>query len=142
MQTIVGESLIIEVRNSPDAIAPASARAEAWLRSYQPSPQVESLVFLAFDELVTNCIKYGYDDAHDHTIVFILSFDDHNLNIDVIDDGRPFNPLSAPEPDLSLQLDDRPIGGLGIHLLRKLADHMAYERRGDANRLRITKRIR
>jgi anti-sigma regulatory factor (Ser/Thr protein kinase) len=139
---IVGESLTIEVRNSPDAIAPASARAEAWLQPFQPSPQVENLVFLAFDELVTNCIKYGYDDAHDHTIVFVLSFDDHNLNIDVIDDGRPFNPLSAPEPDLSLQLDDRAIGGLGIHLLRKMADHMAYERRDGANRLRITKRIR
>ena len=139
---IVGESLTIEVRNSPDAIAPASARAEAWLQPYQPSPQVESLVFLAFDELVTNCIKYAYDDTHDHTIVFVLAFDDHNLNIDVIDDGRPFDPLSAPEPDLSLQLEDRPVGGLGIHLLRKLADNIVYQRRDGSNRLRITKRIR
>jgi anti-sigma regulatory factor (Ser/Thr protein kinase) len=142
VQNIVGESLTIEVPNSRDAIACASAKAESWLESYQPSPHVQNLVPLAIEELVTNCIQYGYDDANEHTIVIILSINDQNLTIKVIDDGHPFNPLTAPPPDFSVQVQDRPVGGLGIYLLRKLADHIAYERRDGTNRLTLTKRMR
>ena len=138
----MGESLTLEVRNSRDAIAPASAKAEAWLEQHQPSPQALNLVLLAIEELVTNCIKYGYDDAGEHTIMVVLSIDDKNLTMNVIDDGHPFDPLAAPAPDLFLQVEDRSIGGLGIHLLRRLADHMAYERRDGSNRLTLTKRMR
>lgn len=141
VQIIVGESLTIEVRNSRDAIAPASEEAESWLQSYQPSPQVLHLVLLAIEELVTNCIQYGYDDAREHTILIVLSIEDHNLTMTVIDDGHPFDPLARPAPDLSLEVEDRPVGGLGIHLLRRLADHMAYERRDGGNRLTLTKRM-
>jgi anti-sigma regulatory factor (Ser/Thr protein kinase) len=141
VQNILGESLTLELRNSRDAIAPASAKAEAWLERHQSSHQALSLVLLAIEELVTNCIKYGYDDAGDHTITVVLSMDDKDLTIVVIDDGHPFDPLAAPQPDLFLQVDDRPIGGLGIHLLRRLADHMAYERRDGSNRLTLTKRM-
>jgi len=50
-QSIVGESLNLEVRNSRDAIAPASAKAEAWLEQHDPSPQALNLVLLAIEEL-------------------------------------------------------------------------------------------
>ena len=142
MQNIVGESLTVEVRNSYDAIAPASAKAEAWLERHQPSPQALNLVLLAIEELVTNCINYGYDDANEHTITVVLSIDDQNLTVHVIDDGHPFDPLSQPAPDVSLQAEDRLVGGLGLHLLRQLADHMAYECRDGSNRLTLTKRMR
>lgn len=138
----MGECLTIEVRNSRDAIAPASAQAEGWLQSYQPSPQALNLVLLAIEELVTNCIEYGYGDADEHTIVIILSVEDRTLTITVIDDGRPFDPLAAPPPDFSPEIEDRPVGGLGIHMLRRLADHIAYERRDGANRLTLTRRMR
>ena len=138
----MGESLTIEVPNSRDAIARASAKAESWLESYDPTPQVLNLVLLAIEELVTNCIQYGYDDTNEHTIVIILSINDQELTINVIDDGHPFDPLTAPPPDFSLQVRDRPVGGLGIYLLRKLADHMSYERRDGTNRLTLTKRMR
>ncbi len=141
VQNVVGESLTIEVPNSRDAIARASGEAERWLESYQPAPQVLNLVLLAIEELVTNCIEYGYDDADEHTIVIVLSIRDGNLTMDVIDDGRPFDPLTAPPPDFSLEVQDRPIGGLGIYLLRKLADHISYERHDGTNRLTLTKRM-
>ncbi len=135
MQNIVGESLTLEVRNSLDAIAPASGKAEAWLKRHQASSPALNLVLLAIEELVINCIQYGYDDVNEHTITVVLSIEDKNLTINVLDDGHPFDPLAAPEPDLSLEIGDRPIGGLGIHLLRQLADHMAYERLDGTNRL-------
>jgi anti-sigma regulatory factor (Ser/Thr protein kinase) len=139
---VVGESLTIEVPNSRDAIARAGGEAERWLESYQPAPQVLNLVLLAIEELVTNCIEYGYDDADEHTIVIVLSVSDGDLTMDVIDDGHPFDPLTAPPPDFSIDIQDRPTGGLGIYLLRKLADRISYERRDGTNRLTLTKRLR
>jgi anti-sigma regulatory factor (Ser/Thr protein kinase) len=141
VQNIVGESLTLEVRNSRDAIAPASAQAEVWLARNQSSPQMLSLVLLAIEELVTNCIKYGYEDAREHTITVVLSIAEKELTMNVVDDGRPFNPLAAPTPDLCIDIEDRAIGGLGIHLLRRLADHMIYERRDGTNQLTLTKRM-
>jgi anti-sigma regulatory factor (Ser/Thr protein kinase) len=137
----VGESLTIEVSNSRDAIARANGEAERWLESYQPGPEVLNLVLLAIEEVVTNCIEYGYDDDDEHTIVIVLSIIDGSLIMEVIDDGHPFDPLNQPAPDFSLDVQDRPIGGLGIYLLRKLADHISYERRDGTNRLTLTRRL-
>lgn len=136
-----GEDLTLEVRNARDAIVPASAAAEAWLQQRQPSSEALYFVLLAIEELVTNCIKYGYDDAGEHTIIIRLSVADQILTVTVIDDGRPFDPLALPPPDLSLDIKDRPIGGLGIFLLRKLADESHYEWRDGRNRLTLEKRM-
>jgi serine/threonine-protein kinase RsbW len=137
----VGESLTIEVKNTHDAIAPAAEKAEAWLAAYEPSPKAMYLVPLAIEELVTNCIHYGYDDAGAHTILITLSVADGTLTMTVEDDGHEFDPLARETPDLMAPAEDRPIGGLGIHLLRSLADGMAYERRDGINRLTLTKRL-
>jgi serine/threonine-protein kinase RsbW len=137
----VGESLTLEIRNSRDAIAPASEQAEAWLLRQAPPPGVLYFVLLAIEELVMNCINYGYDDAGEHIIVIAISITDQVLTMTVIDDGHPFDPLAAPSPDLSLDLQDRPIGGLGIFLLRELCDQINYERRDDTNRLTLTKQM-
>lgn len=136
-----GKDLTLEVRNARDAIVPASAAAEAWLQQRQPSSEALYFVLLAIEELVTNCIKYGYDDAGEHTIIIRLSVADQILTVTVIDDGRPFDPLALPPPDLSLDIKDRPIGGLGIFLLRKLADEFHYEWRDGRNRLTLEKRM-
>jgi anti-sigma regulatory factor (Ser/Thr protein kinase) len=137
----VAESLTIEVRNSRDAIVPASAQAEQWLEQRNASPQALNLVILAIEELVMNCIHYGYDDTNEHTIVIELAVDGETLSLTVIDDGHPFDPLHAPEPDFSVEIEDRPAGGLGIYLLRSLADDMVYERRDGTNRLTLKKQL-
>jgi serine/threonine-protein kinase RsbW len=137
----VGESLTIEVKNTHDAIAPAAEKAEAWLEAYDPSPKALYLVPLAIEEIITNCIHYGYDDAGEHTIVITLSVADQTLTLTVVDDGHEFDPLARETPDLTLPAEDREIGGLGIHLLRNLADGMTYERRNGMNRLTLTKRL-
>ena len=134
-------SLTLHVPGTMDAIHPATVQAETWLAEHQVSFEAMYLVSLAIEELVTNCIKYGYQDANGHTIDFLLSVDEGVLSLEVVDDGNPFNPLDAPRPDLSLPPEKRPIGGLGLHLLRELADEMRYERRDGTNRLRLTKRM-
>lgn len=134
-------SLTLHVPGTMDAIHPATVQAETWLAEQQVSFEAMYLVSLAIEELVTNCIKYGYQDANGHTIDFLLSVDEGVLSLEVVDDGNPFNPLDAPRPDLSLPPERRPIGGLGLHLLRELADEMRYERRDGTNRLSLTKRM-
>ena len=134
-------TLALQVPGTIDAIHPATVQADAWLVEQQVSFEAMYLVSLAIEELVTNCIKYGYKDAKDHTIDFVLNVEDGTLRMDVIDDGNPFNPLDAPRPDLTLPPERRPIGGLGLHLLRELADEMRYERRDGTNRLSVTKRM-
>jgi anti-sigma regulatory factor (Ser/Thr protein kinase) len=134
-------SLTLHVPGTVEAIRPATEEAEAWLAAQRVSFEAMYLASLAIEELVTNCIKYGYTDAKDHAIDIDFRVEDGVLSIDVIDDGNPFNPLEAPAPDLSLAMEDRPIGGLGLHLLRELADDVSYERRDGTNRLRLVKRM-
>ena len=137
----MGEPLTLQVRNAFSAIGPASDAAEKWLSTQPISADVTFLVNLAIEELVTNCIKYGYDDADEHTIEIMLSVADQTLTMLVVDDGHAFDPLAATPPNLDLEIEDRPIGGLGIHMLRELADSIAYERRDGTNRVTLTKRI-
>jgi anti-sigma regulatory factor (Ser/Thr protein kinase) len=59
----------------------------------------------------------------------------------VVDDGHAFDPLDVKPPNLSAEIEDRQIGGLGIHMLRELADNISYERRDGTNRVTLTKRI-
>lgn len=133
------DALALKVPNIREAIQPATAEAEAWLEARQVSPEASLLVTLAIEELVTNCIKYGYDDADAHVIDIELALADGRLTMVVVDDGHAFNPLTAAPPDLEQSLEDRPIGGLGLHLLRELADEMYYVRVDGTNRLTLTK---
>ena len=133
--------MTLRVPSAIKAIGPATEQAESWLAGQQVSPDAVYLVSLAIEELVTNCIKYGYDNSNDHTVDIALSVDAGVLRMEVVDDGRAFNPLEVAAPDVSLAMEDRPIGGLGIHLLRELSDEVRYERRDGTNRLTLTKRV-
>jgi len=138
----VDQAFTLAVRSTHDAIAPASAAAEAWLQRHGAGPRTVFLIQLAIEELVTNCIKYAYDDAAGHTIAIALALDGPSLTMTVVDDGRPFNPLTVPPPDLASPIEDRPIGGLGLHLVREMAaGAIAYQRLNGKNRLTLTTRM-
>ena len=98
-------------------------------------------VNLVLDELVANIIENGYDDTAEHQIHVTLGLEGRELTILVEDDGRPFDPTAAPPPDLDLPLEDRPVGGLGIHIVRTVMDSVQYERRGDRNMLTMHKTL-
>ena len=114
-------------------------QAEAWLEQKQVPPKAAYFAALAMEEIVTNCIRYGYDDHRDHLILITITVAVTTLAMQIVDDGHPFDPWKAPAPDLSLQIEDRAQGGLGIHLLRSLADQVAYERRDGANHITLVK---
>ncbi len=106
--------------------------AEFGERYHLPSKVLFNLN-LALEEILTNIISYGYDNREEHEIIVRLSLEQGELTAEVEDDGRPFNPLEAPEPDLNKSLEERSVGGLGIHLVRKLMDELEYRRQEGRN---------
>lgn len=136
----MADQFTIQVKNSFAAIPAANEAASGWLADRNASPAIDYLANLAIEELVTNCIKYGYDDADEHTISIELELVGKELKLTVIDDGHLFNPLECVPPDTSLPLEERPVGGLGLHLLRKMSDRMEYNRIQDKNRVTLWKR--
>ncbi len=96
---------------------------------------------LALDEVLTNVISYAFADAGPHTIIVRFAASNGEVVIEVEDDGRPFNPLDVPTPDVAQSIEERPIGGLGIHLVRRVTDGLEYYREGDKNRLVMRKAI-
>lgn len=106
----------------------------------------DSLVFkvnLVLEELGLNILSYGGagEDLPPKIEITLISEAD-SLTIEVSDDGRPFNPLEdAKVPDVDALLDDRSIGGLGVHLVRTLMDDLSYQRAEGKNTLKmVTKR--
>ncbi len=96
---------------------------------------------LTLEELITNSIKYGYDDDEEHEIDVLVKVEADAVTITLIDDGHEFDPFSAKGPDLTSSAEDREVGGLGIHLLKNLLDELRYERAGDRNVITAVKKF-
>ena len=96
---------------------------------------------LALDELFTNIISYGFEDESESQIKFSLAKDNETLVVQVEDDGIPFNPLEVSGPEVSQDLDLINIGGLGIHLIKKMMDDINYQRAEGKNKLILKKCI-
>ena len=98
-------------------------------------------VNLVLDELFTNIISYGFDDGCEHVIKVTITPENGGLCLYIEDDGKPFNPVEFEVPDVSCSIEECKIGGLGIHIIRKLMDDICYERCEDKNILKLKKGI-
>jgi len=96
-------------------------------------------VAMVFDELLNNTISYGYQDDGEHTIDVQVDVYPRYLSVVIKDDGIPFNPFSLDDPDITLSIEEREIGGLGVHLVRNVMDDVSYERKVNQNVLTLLK---
>ena len=113
----------------------------SFARTHQlPSSAVQA-IDLALEEHLTNVFNYGFEPGRHPQVVVRIDQDPNGLTVEISDNGKPFNPLDHPEPDVNLPLEDRPIGGLGIHLIRKFVDQLAYRRDSGRNVLTMCKRL-
>lgn len=115
---------------------------DAFSEASRLGPDLAFSLNLALEEIVTNIVFYGYDDKLTHEIRVDIFWKDGELTVQVEDDGRAFDPTMHPEPDLNVPVDQRRVGGLGIHLVRKFMDVMEYKRVGEKNILTLKKRSR
>ena len=96
---------------------------------------------LVVEEIFVNIVSYAYSDSDtNNTVTISIKDNDDKTIITFIDSGKHFNPLIKDDPDLSLSVDERPIGGLGIYLVKKMMDNVEYEYKDNKNILTIEKR--
>ncbi len=101
-----------------------------------PPQKIQKLV-LILEEALLNVINYAYSGQEAGQVNISCWEEQGALVIQIKDTGRPFNPLEIPDPDLSKDLKTRPIGGLGVFLIRKIADEVSYRRENETNVLTL-----
>ena len=97
---------------------------------------------IAVEEAVVNVMSYAYPADSQGEVRVDADVADGSIVLTVSDSGQPFDPTTVEPADTSLDADDRPIGGLGIHLMRRYTDNLQYERRDGRNVLTMTKKLR
>jgi serine/threonine-protein kinase RsbW len=115
-----------------DAIEAHLAAAGAPLTAIAP-------VLIALDEVMANVVDYGGEGGASPLVEVAVRVSDGRIAVEVSDDGRPFNPVDAATPDTRGALEERPIGGLGIHLVKTLMDTVDYQHSGGRNHLRFSR---
>lgn len=99
---------------------------------------------LVLEEIISNIIYYAFDDKSTHEINIHASIMENNiLKITIEDEGKEFNILEVPPPDnLNAEVEEREIGGLGIHFVKKFMDKIEYQRNENINKLSLFKNIK
>lgn len=96
---------------------------------------------LVAEEVLVNICRYAYPTGSGSIVVRTWP-EPGSLTVEFVDQGVPFDPCSLTAPDLTQSVEERSVGGLGIFLVRRLADELGYERRADTNVMRVTVRNR
>jgi anti-sigma regulatory factor (Ser/Thr protein kinase) len=130
--------LTVTLRNHRSEIARLTALLETFCRNHGVGEDDTLNVNLVLDEAVINVIAHGYEDAAEHEIDVRLLLEGRRLTIQVADDGISYNPLDAPAPRFDLPIEQRRIGGLGVHIMKALAETLDYRREDGRNHFTIT----
>ena len=133
--------LSLVLRNHSSELERMSEAVSAWCQGNAVSATAEFQVNLTLDEIVSNVIRHGWKDGGEHQLHVRISRLEGELRVEVEDDATPFNPLEVPAPDINRPLEERPIGGLGIHLVRQIMDSLEYRRLDGKNLLVMKKKI-
>ncbi len=133
----------LTLRNELAELTRLAEFIDAFCAPLHPTEKDVMAFQLALEEAVTNVINHGYHDGQPHTFTVSLAVapDDRVTSV-VTDDAPAFDPLARPPVDTSAPLEERAIGGLGVHLVKKLMDHCHYERRDGKNILTLERVIR
>ncbi len=135
------KNLTVVIANKRPEIARLSGMMEEFLESNDVPMNVGFAIDLALDELLTNVISYGFPEGGDHSITVHVDVSETDVTVKISDEGVPFNPLAQDEVDTTLSIDEREIGGLGIHLVKKTMNHLGYERVENTNVLTLVKAL-
>ncbi len=136
-----GRTLTLRLDNRLDAIAPATEEIERFCQDHGVPAAAIGHLNLALDEALTNTISYAWPTGGDHQMTVTLQIGADEIEAEISDDGIAFNPLEVPPPDLDADLDDRPVGGLGVHFVKTLMDSAAYRREDGRNVLVLRKSL-
>jgi anti-sigma regulatory factor (Ser/Thr protein kinase) len=136
----------LSLRNDSADLARLTEFASEFTRRHRLADEETARLQIILDELFTNVVNYGYEgtSGEEHREGHIdvpLSLAGDRLIIEFADDGQPFDPLTGPLPDLDLPAETRPIGGVGIAIVRALVDESSYRREGNRNYLTLSRKV-
>ncbi len=113
--------------------------ADAILEELGCSVKAQMQIDIAIEEIFVNIAHYAYPEAEGEAVISVDSGEGPSVTITFEDEGIPYDPLKNEDPDITLSADDRPIGGLGIFMVKKSMDEVSYEYKDGKNRLTIKK---
>jgi serine/threonine-protein kinase RsbW len=135
------KTVSIKLKNRISELERLDQKLQAFGASIGLSKKCVFQINLAVDELFTNIVKYGFADNNLHYVAITLSHRDGKISIRVEDTGVPFDPAAIQTSELKDPLEHCKIGGLGLHLVKKIMDDIIYERRGGKNVITLIKHI-
>jgi anti-sigma regulatory factor (Ser/Thr protein kinase) len=121
-----------DVATEPAAIADSTDRAMEFLQNAGVDARAVHHVALVLEEILTNIATHGGRPAEPTKVR--ITVEPKRVAGEIFDSGSPYDPRTGPTPDLEATLEDRRIGGLGLHLVKQLTSELDYERRGERNR--------
>ena len=126
------------IANDLALVGGANEVLETFLNRWNIKPEVIYSAVLVLEEVVTIVIKYGYTDASGHEIQIEALIGEDEVALRITDDGKEFDLSAATPPHLDKPLEERPPGGLGVHLVRSIARRIEYERAAGRNVLLLS----
>ena len=125
---VAGGRLYLFLNNNWKALDEGRLRILKHLESEQLSDPVVNRLELIFEEVVSNVMRHGLSGEPDRPILVICSVSNGTIDLVFEDEGTPFDPLGVPAPEPFQSLESAKIGGLGVHLVKKLSSAVQYQR--------------
>ncbi|RAU22277.1 serine/threonine protein phosphatase [Paramagnetospirillum kuznetsovii] len=141
-QRMEPDHLSVTITNDVAELERLANQVDAFVEKHGLPEKLSFNLNVCLDELITNIISYGYGDDAPHDIVVKFSYDGVEFMTEIEDDAKEYDPFTeAPEPDLELDVDDRPIGGLGVFLVKEFMDTTDYRHEAGRNTTTLRKTI-
>ena len=120
-----------------EGLAEATAHLRAYLETRNTDPKTRSQILICLDEIASNIVNYS--GASEFTIELLPIENPSRLKLMFFDTGRPYDPLQRADPDVTLSVEERDIGGLGLFIVKKMMDEVSYENVEGKNVLTLVK---
>jgi anti-sigma regulatory factor (Ser/Thr protein kinase) len=132
----------LRINNDISELEKAIQAFNEFIGRIQLSKNVSNALEVTLDEILTNIISYNPDTKMNNGIELLVSVEADHVLLKISDDGKKFNPLKASTPDIISAIDNRPVGGLGLHLVRSMMDEVHYSFKNKRNYLVLKKNIK
>ncbi len=136
------DSYRINIKNELDELATVSQKLEELTEKWEVDMGIAMNLSLCLEEALTNVIFYAYPKGESGDILVTFQLESGSVSVGIEDEGIAFNPLTdSKEPDLEASIEDRQIGGLGIHFIKQFMDKLDYQRINNKNQIVFSKKI-
>jgi len=141
LEGAIRQGFLITVGVDPAGVEEVNAAFAGFAESHSLPAPVRRSVNVALDELLANALSHGGTGRDPCSLTVEVKLDEERVTVILTDDGTPFDPFEREAPDTTLSVEDRPIGGLGLHLVGQLMDQVSYQRREGHNVVVLVKQL-